>query len=499
MDFQPKEKLEDIEIINSLKNVTRDGYFSQIMVVLTTGPFLISFALILNANLFIIGLIAAIPSLLRLLQIPSIYLVERIQNRKRITLIFLIVYRSFIFITALIPIFFSINIGLMFLLIFLVLQSASASIGHTAWNSWMHDLIPYQKLGIFYSKRIFLSTIMGIISSLSASFFLNIWNSFQFNDEIYAYSVLFILGYIFGMISIFFISKISEPSMITVKSDLKFFQKLKEPFKDVNYRRLLRFLFLWNFSINLTTPFFAVYMLEKLELDLILVVILMNISQIINLLFLRVWGYLSDKFSNKSVLGISCPLFLFCIVLWVFTSLPSIYLLTFPLLITIHILMGISMAGITLSTGNVTLKLTPRGKANWYLAITAVINSIALGIAPLIGGAFSDIFENSELSWTFIWTSPNGSSQFQVLNLQGLDFFFIIAFFIGFLSLYQLVLVKEEGEVKNKILIYEFFFELKRIMKNVFHLGSYQKILLNPFNRINNHSKKNSKNFKNEE
>jgi MFS family permease len=314
--------------------------------------------------------------------------------------------------------------------------------------------------------------------------------------EIYAYSILFIVGVIFGIISIFYISKISEPTMITFKKDIKFFQKLIEPFKDVNYRKLLIFLFLWNFTINLTTPFFTVYMLKKLQLDLLFVVILINISQVINLLFLRIWGRLSDAFSNKSVLGISCPLFLFCIILWIFTSLPNRYLLTIPILFIIHISMGISISGITLSTVNITFKLTPRGKANWYLAIATVINSIALGIAPLIGGLFSDYFERSEFSWTFSWSSPNGNSQFQVLNLQGLDFFFIIAFFIGFLSLYQLALIKEEGEVKNKIFINEVIFEVKRTMKNVFHPGSYQKSFLSPRFFINHHLKKTSKRSK---
>ena len=491
MALLPKENLEETEITYSLKNVTKDGYFSQIMVVLTTGPFLVSFALILNANLFIIGLIAAIPSLMRLLQIPSIYLVEKIRKRKQITIFFLTSYRFFIFTIALIPIFFSVNFGLFFLLIFLVLQSASASIGHTAWNSWMHDLIPQKRLGIFYSKRIFLSTIMAIIASLSASFFLNIWNSYIFESVIYAYSVIFTVGFIFGIISIIFISKVSEPTMPIFKQDLNFFQKLKEPFKDVNYRKLLYFLFLWNFTINLTIPFFTVYMLEKLQLDLTFVVILTNINQLTTLLFLRIWGHLSDRFSNKSVLGISCPLFLFCIIAWVFTSLPNKYLLTIPLILLIHILMGVSIAGITLSTGNISLKLTPKGKANWYLAITAVINSVALGTAPIIGGIFSDYFQRSELSLIFNWSSPNGSSQFQILDLQGLDFFFIIAFFVGFLSLFQLALIKEEGEVKNRIFIDEFFIELKRITKNIFSLGSNQKFLLKPF--ITKNSKKNQK------
>jgi len=63
MIFPTQEKLTDKEIDNSLNYITKDGYISQIMVNLTTGPVLISFALRFGANLFILGLLGAIPTL----------------------------------------------------------------------------------------------------------------------------------------------------------------------------------------------------------------------------------------------------------------------------------------------------------------------------------------------------------------------------------------------------------------------------------------------------
>ena len=48
--------------------------------------------------------------------------------------------------------------------------------------------------------------------------------------------------------------------------------------------------------------------------------------------------------------------------------MPEKHVLTFPLLVALHVLMGVAMAGITLATGNIGLKLAPSGEGTSYLA-----------------------------------------------------------------------------------------------------------------------------------
>ena len=73
MKFPVEDKLTEEEIQFGLKAVVNDGLASQAMVTLTGGAFLIAFALKLGASNAVIGLLAAIPPLTQLLQIPSIY------------------------------------------------------------------------------------------------------------------------------------------------------------------------------------------------------------------------------------------------------------------------------------------------------------------------------------------------------------------------------------------------------------------------------------------
>jgi MFS family permease len=470
MIFPTQETLSDNEIEISLKNVTRDGYISQIMVNLTTGPILISFALRFGANLFILGLLGAIPTLCNFFQIPTIFLIEKVRNRRFISVFSLSIYRIFILAIGLIPIFFTFELALIFLILFLTLQSIFASIGHTAWNFWMHDLIPQKILGKFYSRRILLSTVMGLITSLLAGLFIDIWKVSFIHIEGVGYSILYFLGSAFGMISIYYISKVSEPTMIKLEMKPRLPQLISEPYKDQNYRNLLIFLFLWYFTLGFTVPFFTVYMLDKLQLSLTLVIFFTVISQTVNLTFLQLWGYLSDRFSNKSVLSLSCPLFILCIFAWVFTSLPGLYWFTIPLLLLIHIFMGISLAGTTLSLSNISLKLAPKGKSNWYLAVTSLFTSIPLGIAPIIGGLCANYFDLSEFYWSFNWKSPTDSGTIQILNLQGMDFFFIIAVLIGIFAIHRLALVKEEGEVENKIIRNEAILEIRKSLRTLLRI-----------------------------
>jgi hypothetical protein len=62
--------------------------------------------------------------------------------------------------------------------------------------------------------------------------------------------------------------------------------------------------------------FFMVYMLKRLGLSISFIIGLSIVSQMMNFLFLKIWGRYTDRFSNKSVLAISGPLFIASILAW---------------------------------------------------------------------------------------------------------------------------------------------------------------------------------------
>ena len=470
-NLEPKKELTDNEIESGLKAVIKDGIASQTMLTLTAGVFLIAFALQMGASNVMIGVLAAIPPLTQLVQIPSIYLVEKYRARKKIAVYSAGSSRFFLLVIALIPFLFSARIGLIALLVGLLIHTVLNAILICSWNSWMRELVPENKLGDFFSRRLSLATIPAILLTVGAGFFIDHWEKYFPNQTIYCYSLLFFLGFLAGMVGTYFISTIPEPKMIKKEIRLNFIELLKPPFRDTNYRNLIVFLGSWNFAIFLVGPYFTVYLIKRLDLGMAYVTGFTVLGQLTYFIFLRVWGKLADKFSNKSVLTVSGTLNIFCILGWSFTTMPERYILTMPLLILIHIFMGIATAGVTLASGNIGLKLAPKEKATSYLAASSIVNSLAAGIAPIFGGAFAEFFTKREFSWIIKWISPGNQLVFQTLNFRGLDFFFFFAFIIGLYSIHRLTLVQEGGEVKEKVVINEFINLTTRRIRSLTPVG----------------------------
>ena len=166
-----------------------------------------------------------------------------------------------------------------------------------------------------------------------------------------------------------------------------------------------------------------------------MVVTLSVVSQITSVLFFRVWGKLSDQFSNKSVLRVSGPIYLVAIGAWTLTTMPIMAAAVIPMLVIIHILLGIAQAGVNLTTGNIGLKLAPKGDATCYLASSSFFSNIAAGSAPVLGGI---------LAFYLPWEA-----------------FFIGAFLIGLFSVRWLAKVDEDGDVADKVIVKELVVELK--------------------------------------
>ena len=76
--FQPRPTLSDEEVARGLRMMTREGVASMGFNSITSSGILAAFALALGASNLQIGILAAIPFIMQLLQIPAILLVEKV-------------------------------------------------------------------------------------------------------------------------------------------------------------------------------------------------------------------------------------------------------------------------------------------------------------------------------------------------------------------------------------------------------------------------------------
>lgn len=465
--FAPADHLAPAEVEEGLTWLHRNGLGSQVMDSLTLGAFLTAFALELGASNAVIGLLAAIPYITQIAQIGGVYLTDRVRNRRLMSVVFTIVSRPMYLLMAAAALVASSSVALALLVVAFTLRYLATAFMASAWNSWVRDLVPEERLGRFISRRLAAMAAIGIVLGLGCAWLIDLWSGRSADTVRYAYAILFVGAFAGGMFSTWCMSRMPEPRIAAVTGDRALLRRLRRPYSDQNYRRLLLFLGSWNFAVNLAAPFFMVHMLKRLELDLSVVIALTLLSQIFNIAVLRFWGTIADRMSNKSVLSVCVPLFVACIFAWTFTTFPEPHRFTMLILVVVHALTGIATAGVVLATGNIALKLAPRGDATAYLANNSLVNSTAAGIAPIIGGLLADFFAERELSLTIHWHSPLGDVVFDTLNVSQWDFFFLLATLVGLYSIRRLARVRETGEVHESMVLSEFYLEAKRIVQNV--------------------------------
>jgi len=460
--------------------IMNDTFFTQSVLTLTTGVFITGFALKLHAPALVIGLLVAIPCLAQLLQLPSVALVGRCASLKNLIMRSMLLGRLTLLSFAVIPFCTSNQLALTALVIFYALYACLSAVSTCAWNAWVRDTINPDELGQFFSKKLALSSLITLLLTFTGGVFID-WGATHLS-KIHApvYSLLFFFTAVLGIIGVIPLRKIREnaslhlikrssspeilhdlsnsgidaSSVMTESSVSKSLnagfkasiRHLFKPFKESNYRNLIGFLSVYDFSINLAIPFLTVYMLNTLHYSMGLVSAITIISQLANYFFLPTWGKIADRYSNRSVLMICGPIQLFCIFVWCVFVLPGVTETTLPIVIAIHVILGIGTAGVSLANGNIAMKLSPADRTAPHMACTNMMASLASGASPLLTG----------------WASQN----FAHINLgiPGFEnscwyFIFSLACLMGCMGLVQLTKVEESGTVRTRQLIRDLLIE----------------------------------------
>ena len=424
-----------------------DGICTTAMNAFHAGPFLAAFALALGASHLEIGLISAITFLSMPVQLAGLYAVDRWKRRRGLVVLCALISRLLWIPIVCLPFFFEMD-SLHLLLVVLVFSRLIAAIPGPAWHSLVRSVLPVDSLGKVFSQRLAWGTVIGLTLTLGGGFFVDAWPNFTGRPPLEAYSALFFIGILFGLMGVGAIMRLPEPPMEGERSgSLRALIWL--PLRDAGFRSVLGFIALWNFSINLAAPFFVVFMLERLLLPMRGVTAFIVLQQLVFVLSVRIWGVLSDRFSDKAVLLATVPLAITAVAAWSFTTLPERYVLSIPFLIAIQIGIGFSLSAIPLSITNLALKQSPPGLTHAYMMAADLAGAPSGAIAPLIGGWMMDFFAARHFALTLQWSGPRAEFSVHVLSISGLDFVFLISALAGLIAFQWLALIPDSGKTGN--------------------------------------------------
>ncbi|WKN32568.1 MFS transporter [Porifericola rhodea] len=454
---KPETTLNEKDTEKGLNLVLREGMATQSMIILTSGTFLIAFALALGATPLQIGIISAIPLYSNVLQILSIELVSRWKSRKKVVVIGTFIGRSAYAGIALLPFMPGEDYRLYVMMMALAVQHGMGAISNGSWSSWMRDLIPGKTRGRFLSYRLFCTQILSVLLSIGVAIMLDFIEQYYPGQDLYVYASLFMIGSLAGVMGSLLLYKTPEPIQTDAKEPLV--SLLSLPFKHKNFRKLMAYMASWNFAVNMAVPFLTVYLLQTLGLSMTYVIGLTTLSQLGNIIFFRFWGYYSDRYSNKTILKLSAPLYILALAATVFCTLPNTHAFTLPLLITLYLIAGIATAGTGLASSSIGMALAPRKHSVAYLSVLSLTNALAAGTAPILAGLLAEY--TTHWDWTLTTNLSLGSVT--VLSLRHLDFLFVLTLLLGLHAMYRLKQIHEDGDVKTIVLIREIVLKVRRL------------------------------------
>lgn len=416
-------------IRTSLKASTFDTVFAEALVVTNSGILLSNFLVELDASPIVFGLLSSIPMLVNLMQPLGAYLSERSTSRFKYSLRIFIPARLF----WLILVFGIVSFGwgwlnsnqLVALTLLVVLMSNfAAAFGAASWLSWMARLVPRQLRGRYFGLRNSITSLTMMIYIPSAGLLVSSWPG----GSLQGYAFILFLGVMAGLISIgcqYFQTDVNPQlqnasanasSLQTRETNTEVSSNQTESitetkpvpgaiakngiWKNSNFLRFLLYLSSWMFAVNLSLPFFNLYMLDVLNLDVSLVTLYGSFQAGANLIMLIVWGKLADKIGNRPILQVigivasSVPL------LWLGIGTNSIDLwLWLPL---IHIFIGGNWAALDLCNSNLQIEVASAKNQSVYFATSAAMAGLSGALGTTIGGFVAENPSSGGLAGLFV-------------------------------------------------------------------------------------------------
>jgi hypothetical protein len=399
-----------------------EGVFAQVHINLTTGMFLTSLALSIGLNDIGIGFLSAIPAFFTGFGFLAIYFVHLLKNRRTLCVFASGLGRGlFLIIGLMLLAGMRVHHGLFLFII--ALHNVLLNLASNAWLSWMSDLVPSNTRGRYFGARNTILSIIGMMVNIVGGRILDLFSAV--GNVARGLGSLLTSAAVSSTIAAGVLSTQPEPPVSIEPPRPK--KMLFTPFKDHDFRSLLRFVSFWYLLAGIASPFYVVHMLKNLQMTYSQVALYSIIAGSTTILFQIIWGQAIDRWKSKPVLTIN----FFCAA-----SLPLFWLFaTKDFLLPIWIdafLTGIFWTGINLSLFNIVFSLTEEKRLKEsYFAVFASITGVFAFVASSAGGLIAQALAHLQV-------------HVFGLSLVNYQLMFFFASCIRFLSIMLLVRVKEK-------------------------------------------------------
>ena len=429
-NLNPPHKLSKPQIRSSLRALTVESIFAAVFYSIIGGALISNFLLELGAGAVEIGLIASIPQVVNLLQPLGAYLVDRSTSFNKYSLkIFLPARLLWVLLVPAIWFVSSSNqiaprqVVLLTLGVMLVTNTVEA-FGRAPWMGWTAVLVPRRVRGRYFGFRNSLLSLTNLVGVPLLGVAVSTWPS----GTLQGYGAILVLGIVIGLLSLgcqFWMTDVNPQRLKVAGSDRSLPQSKGIDLSflnDANFLRLLLYLAIWCFAVNVSAPFFNLYLLDDLDINVSLVTIYNGLGAGANMLLLVFWGKLADRIGNRPLLVLVGILVAVTPLFWLINGNTPIFLWVWiPFL---HVLGGGMWAAIDLCTNNIMMAVAPVRNQSSYFGIAGAVAGVAGAMGITVG--------------SFIATSP---------GTGGLLGVFVISSVLRVVAILPLIFVQEQRSV----------------------------------------------------
>ena len=375
------------------EKMIRQGAVSETSTSLSSS-FIVPFAKAIGANAAHIGFLSAFSGLIAPLgNLWGSKLMER-HSRKSIH-VFYTGLMSLVWIPIILLAFlYTNNIGLSWLPVFLIALYALfiffSAVKDPPSFSWIGDLVADDNRGHYFARRNKIIGWWGIAVFFVGGIVLHVFETKPY--VLMVYSAVFLVAILLRFFSLYQIKHIYSPHFKLKKSsEFSFWSFLK---RYDNFGKFAVFQATFNFAVMVASPFFAVYMLDDLGLNLFWFTAVSLSSTVFYLLLTPLAGKFSDEYGNVPLLYIAAWAFPITPLLWLFLKDP-ILLILLP-----GFTAGVGNAAFSIGATNFMYDAVKPQKRGLCFTYSNILSGVGIFLGSILGGLMIQYLDVSFMNTT---------------------------------------------------------------------------------------------------
>ncbi|MFT3890977.1 MAG: MFS transporter [Anaerolineales bacterium] len=309
-----------------------------------------------------------------LVLLPGALMVERFGHRKELAVLFGgTIARFLLIVLALLPLGL-VGKGLIaMVMVVSIIRSIGGNLTFPAWMSLSADVVPMAGRGRYFASRNLAMSAASMLITYLAGEWITQSSSLQ------GYQLALTASFVFGMASTFSFNRICDPrpghratetfSLRSAIADLR---------TSPAFLALCAVAAIWNFFINLSGPFFSIYMAEELHFTAAMIGMTAILPSVTRILTQRKAGELTDRFGPRIIQAV---------LMFLIPSLPFAWIFTrsYAGVLLIQAAGGVLWGTFELVSFNVLLGILPQNLQARYSAIYQIIVALAFSAGAVAG------------------------------------------------------------------------------------------------------------------